>query len=928
MYEDEPCGDRFLLQDVARAALARAVGQEDGLSPSGAGDLAGWEIRHRTPWVHVVPSGAVPRAQGWKLHVSATPLSAPLVLARVVEVLARHRCPFKFACDLKELVNLTSRAIDRGSVGKFVTVYPPDDRAAVAIAEDLHRATVALPGPPILSDSAYRPGSLVHYRYGVFSARSELGNDGDYVSRLVAPDGSRTIDRRNAWYSPPAWATSPFEARQAPPEQDGPAPVLLGDRFVVRRAIRHGAKGGVFLAEDQAGGGTVVVKQARPHLCASIDGRDARDLLLHEADMLDLFAPLGITARKVALFEQDDNLFLAQDLVPGAPLSRWVAEERPPVCDPAWYGTALRVARRLVAVVTRVHDQGYVLRDLTTTNVMITPELGCTLVDLEMAAIPGIVVQKAFTPGFAAPEQWASSGHAPAPGFAADRYALGAILYFLSTGSTPTLLPDEPAGTRSWDSRIATMVSVAAAGNPLAEALTPLMLALMAEEPERRWDLRRADEFLAELAAGPKPTTAGTGTTGAYRLGTPEQDRLLRDGVAYITRTMSPGGSGARGGLWPVTAGYGRNADPCAVQYGSAGVLTLLASVLRADTGEAIPPGTGADVAESLRQAAGWTRDRLAGEHRPSPGLYFGRAGIAWSLYEAGRALHDEGLRAAGTEMALALPVSWPNPDVCHGLAGTGLAVLHFWRATGDARFAGRAADCADALLKVAVRPAPGVVLWPISEDFDSALAGAVHYGFAHGVAGIATFLLAAGAALDRQDCVETAVVAGETLLAAAEHRDGAAWWPESPEGGRALPHWCSGSSGIGTFLVRLHAATGDPRFRAAAESAAAAVYASRLSSGTAACHGLAGDGQFLLDLADLLREPVYRERAAELAAVLWSRATERDGLLVVPDENGMNVSVGWSTGLAGVVDFVLRLRHGGPRPWMVDAVPAEGTAR
>ncbi|MBE3012134.1 class IV lanthionine synthetase LanL [Microbispora sp. NEAU-D428] len=939
MYDGEPRGDRYLLQDVARAALARAVAWEPassqpvtdeagaGSAPAGPFIVADWEIRPGKPWTRVVPSGAPVRAQGWKLHVSATPLSAPLVLTRVVEVLARHRCPFKFAGDLNELAELLSRGTDRGSVGKFITVYPPDDETAVVVAEQLHSATYGLPGPPILSDRAYRPGSLVHYRYGVFSARSELGNDGDYVSRLVAPDGSRAIDRRNAWYSPPAWATSPFESRLAPPEQDGPAPVLLGDRFVVRRALRHGARGGVFLAEDRAGGGTVVVKQARPHLCASIDGRDARDLLRHEADMLDLFAPLGVTARKVALFEQDDNLFLAQELVPGAPLSRWVGEERAAAGDRGWYDTVLRVARRLVAVVTTVHDQGYVLRDLTTTNVMITPELECTLVDLEMATIPGTVVQRAFTPGFAAPEQWASAGHAPAPGFAADQYALGAILYFLSTGSTPTLLPDEPAGTRSWDSRIATMASVAA-GNPLAEALTPLMLALMAEEPERRWDLRRADEFLAELAAGPKPPTAGTGTTGAYHLGTPEQDRLLRDGVAYITRTMSPGGLGARGGLWPVTAGYGRNADPCAVQYGSAGVLTLLASVLRAGAGEAIPLDARADVAESLRQAASWTRDRLAGEHRPSPGLYFGRAGIAWSLYEAGRALHDDGLRAAGTEMALDMPVSWPNPDVCHGLAGTGLAVLHFWRATGDARFAGRAADCADALLKVAVRPASGKVLWPVPEDFDSALAGAVHYGFAHGVAGIATFLLAAGAALERQDCVETAVAAGETLLAAAEHRDGAAWWPESPDGGRTLSHWCSGSSGIGTFLVRLHAATGDPRFRAAAESAAAAVYASRLSSGTAACHGLAGDGQFLLDLADLLREPVYRERAAELAAVLWSRATERDGLLVVPDESGMNVSVGWSTGLAGVVDFVLRLRHGGPRPWMVDAVPAEGTAR
>ncbi|MFI6920660.1 hypothetical protein ACIBIZ_11975 [Nonomuraea spiralis] len=33
-------------------------------------------------------------------------------------------------------------------------------------------------------------------------------------------------------------------------------------------------------------------------------------------------------------------------------------------------------------------------------------------------------------------------------------------------------------------------------------------------------------------------------------------------------------------------------------------------------------------------------------------------------------------------------------------------------------------------------------------------------------------------------------------------------------------------------------------------------------------------------------------------------------------------MSFGWNTGLAGVLDFLLRLRHGGPRTWTAD-VPA-----
>ncbi|MFD0890204.1 hypothetical protein ACFQ08_37145, partial [Streptosporangium algeriense] len=335
----------------------------------------------------------------------AMPLAAPVTLARVADVLARHRCAFKFAATIEELAILLSREQNRGSVGKFITVYPPDDDAAVRIAEDLDRVTRGLPGPPILSDRPLRAGSLVHYRYGVFSARSLLGNDGSYESRLTAPDGTRTPDTRNAWYSPPEWAACPFPSGTASARTSAPEAVLLADRFVVRKALRHGSKGGVFLAEDRAEGGQVVIKQARPYLGAMLDGTDGRDLLRHEARMLDLFGPTGITARKVALFETGGNVFLAQEYLTGTSLSAWVAANRPPHPDERWHDRAMGVARRLTDLVASVHRHGYVLRDLTPGNVMVLDDDDCRLIDLEMAAVPGEEVGRAYTLGYAPPEQ-------------------------------------------------------------------------------------------------------------------------------------------------------------------------------------------------------------------------------------------------------------------------------------------------------------------------------------------------------------------------------------------------------------------------------------------------------------------------------------------------------------------------------------------
>ena len=188
------------------------------------------------------------------------------MLTRVAPVLLRYGCPFKFAGTLERVRMLVSDRFDRGAGGKFLTAYPDcDDEQLRALAEELHAATAGLPGPGILSDRAYRPSSLVHYRFGVFHGVTRLGNDGSFEAMLVAPDGELVQDRRRAWYSPPSWA---------PPDPFAPAPVSAGDvpharpvlldgRFVVREAIRHAVKGGVFRAVDQRTGAPVIVKQAR-----------------------------------------------------------------------------------------------------------------------------------------------------------------------------------------------------------------------------------------------------------------------------------------------------------------------------------------------------------------------------------------------------------------------------------------------------------------------------------------------------------------------------------------------------------------------------------------------------------------------------------------------------------------------------------------
>jgi lantibiotic modifying enzyme len=212
--------------------------------------------------------------------------------------------------------------------------------------------------------------------------------------------------------------------------------------------------------------------------------------------------------------------------------------------------------------------------------------------------------------------------------------------------------------------------------------------------------------------------------------------------------------------------------------------------------------------------------------------------------------------------------------------------------------------------------------MWPIPAGFDSSLAGLEHYGFAHGVAGAGTFLMYASLAGQQESFLTAALQAGHTLSLAARRDGDGATWPTSPgedSGGPNFQHWCSGASGVGTFLIRLWHITGDKRFLELADQAAVTIRRQRWCAGNSACHGLAGDGEFLLDMARFTDQGKYMEWAQEIATVIYARRRYLDGLAVACGEDATTVTADFNTGLGGIIGFLLRLRHQTPRWWMAD---------
>src|SRR5581483_753604 len=606
--------------------------------------------------------------------------------------------------------------------------------------------------------------------------------------------------------------------------------------------------------------------------------------------------------------------------------------------------TALAAA--LAETLAAFHGAGIVVGDFNPNNILVTDdgrpgEQGCppkiVVVDLEHARPvtepPG---GPAGTPGYASPEQLRGEPS----GAADDRYALGATIAFLATGSDP-FLPAGADDTWSDPARLAVWLEAQVAAGIVDPTLADIALAAMAPRPEDRLGPAAVLSTLRGEGSRMAPGRGGS-FLPAHRppAPTPAPDEIpgraadvVVDLARWLVDTM---GTGPGGHLWPAGPAAA-TLDPIAVQAGASGVGLFLAQLVRAAAAGRLPGAARARLDEAalrdtLAEVAQWVADQLARNPQRPPGLYFGTSGAAWFLAEADDALHRDDLRRRANELALAIPLRMPNSDITHGTAGIGLGQLRQWLDSGDDRFLARAVVAAEQVLRAAVR-AGGSITWPVPAGAPTRLAGTVSFGYAHGNAGIASFLYAVAAATGEPEFAAVATEALGAVLPQAVVVDGAAYWPASPvDAGDASeagywPSWCNGSSGMGTAFLRAHLVTGDPAFRVAAEAAARAGLRERWRSTAGQCHGLAGDAELLLDLDAFLPSPAYRRAALDAAeALLLQRRTPAANQgTVFADDSGGTISAGFGTGLAGTGAFLLRLVAGGPRPLLLDQLLSDG---
>ena len=190
-----------------------------------------------------------------------------------------------------------------------------------------------------------------------------------------------------------------------------------------------------------------------------------------------------------------------------------------------------------------------------------------------------------------------------------------------------------------------------------------------------------------------------------------------------------------------------------------------------------------------------------------------------------------------------------------------------------------------------------------------------VHFGLAYGASGVALFLASLYQATGEERFREAADAAIRFEVSKAQDPKAKALQWINHEGAANVfePYWLHGSAGIASSLIRCHALLGEPGYRALAERAAARA-SSRFSVQPTLFNGLSGLGEMNLDLFQLTGDETYLRRAYDVAESVLLYAVERAEGIAFPGRLLRRLSNDYGTGSSGVGLFLNRLLKLAPR--------------
>lgn len=830
-------------------------------------------INRKVQWIYINNTSAHLPSQGWKIHLSATYISAVDVLQRVIKIVQEEKLSFKVADTLNTLKVMNDAHYPMGYSGKFITIYPENLEQFKRVIDKLHLCTIGLKGPAILSDKQYKDG-IVYYRYG--EIRGINVNAKDNKRYIYDENNNLFEDQRNAWFSPPNWVTDPF--KDDDPNNKSNMRIMLPQHSIdLQYTIRHANKGGVYVAKDE-NNTRLILKEARKYVATDSLGYDVSDYLKNEYNILTILKGKDYVPQVFKFLETSKSSYILEEYIDGQTLAEYINSTHKAFDFVNDIHRLLFISMRITESVMDMHKQGIIIRDLTKNNIIVTDELNVLFIDFNISFNSR---DRLYAPNSGTEGYFYKGRNNMTAINADDVFSLGCVLYFIFSNRDPLFFDTE---NQSVYSQQVNYLRVVGTAKHIPSALINIILDLINPELYNKIELNNVYNSLNDLF---KIKVECNHNLSVKKFSGID---LLKDISSYISNMIDF--SGKR--ILPVSKN-GERMSPSCIQTGSSGVGQLLIKLTQ----------MGFIHTSLLKNLVRWTKENWFYKYDDSEttvndlSLYFGVTGVLWFLLDAAEYLEDANLFAEVQDLFISnIEPSKIYNDIVLGNAGYGMAAIHFYKKTNQIKFLDIAKNMGDTICENMLSD-HGMLIWPLNND--------VFWGYAHGHAGICHFLNVLFSVTKENKYIDIANRICDTLISNAIIKNNCASWNFGPNNTKSWSHWCNGSSGIGSMFIRMYITTKNENYLKYAKYAAKDVYNNIWKSSMCQCHGACGDAEFLYDLYLISNESEYLSYIDNVNEYIFSSRVNYNNLYLFTDETRMAISADWGTGLSGVGTYIVR---------------------
>ena len=366
--------------------------------------------------------GTMKSYQGWVLQLTTVAPKIPRLLQTILPTLIQENLVFRVIRDRQTAYSNLQGQLGFNFLNKIIIIYPTDNDRVLHLAKKLISLTNSFEGPSIPTSRWL--GGTVYTEF--ITVDTAIINTQLHQKNLLAQSDVK-------------WPFVELINKTTPKPKK-----LLNFTYYPIATIKKDAKGDVIKAlyfKRIWHISTCIIKQGRKYMMFDDFKRDIRDRLKWQYQLHDQLHGKIPLPKVIDYFEEDGDTYLVIKFIHGTSATSILDKQyRGRIWYDLPYETKVLLTQYLIEIISiigRLHDFGFVHRDITPENFLITKNHRIWMLDVELMwslslQSPNPPFQLG-TPGFISPEQQMNK----TPTVKDDIYAFGAFMITFFTNLPP-----------------------------------------------------------------------------------------------------------------------------------------------------------------------------------------------------------------------------------------------------------------------------------------------------------------------------------------------------------------------------------------------------------------------------------------------------------------------------------------------------------